>query len=152
MTTIHLGDCSTDCSTCINNYHSTLEGHECDLCGGVKCQDCGKYFNNVGCGCGFAVMKMTELTAELKARGLDAMFAMSGGNCGTIYIPRGEGRAEFAIGCGNYLDDEIFLGDTCWGLDDEGESEPTYYTGTPEDFTPAKVADLIAADYRKAVA
>ena len=96
-------------------------------------------------------MKMSELTEELKAKGIKAVFVMSGGNCGTIYLGEfnEEGYAEFAIGCGNYSMDEIRLGDTCWGKDDDGESEATYYTGTPEDFTPAKVADLIATDYEK---
>lgn len=94
-------------------------------------------------------MKMSELTAELRNRGIVAQFEMSGGNCGTIYLGKAdsEGYYEFAVGCGNYSMDEIYLSDTCWGVD--GEDKATYYTGTPEDFTPAKVAELIANDYRK---
>lgn len=99
-------------------------------------------------------LSMKELTAELNARGVTAIFAMSGGNCGTIYIgkPDAEGQYEFAVGCGNYLDDELYLGDTCWGLDDSGESDPHYYKGSSDDFTPAKVAELILTDYNKAQA
>lgn len=95
-------------------------------------------------------MKMTELTAELNARGIEAIFSMSGGNCGTIYIGKAdkEGNYEFAVGPANYLHDEISEGEICWGVD--GSESATYYTGTVEDFTPAKVAELIINDYRKA--
>lgn len=94
-------------------------------------------------------MKMSELTKELRERNIKATFEMSGGNCGTIYLGEfnEEGCAEFAIGPSNYSLDEAYLGDLCWGVD--GEESATYYTGTPEDFTPAKVADLIATDYEK---
>ena len=94
-------------------------------------------------------MKMTELTEELKAKGIKAIFEMSGGNCGTIYLGEfnEEGYAEFAIGPSNYSLDEVYFEELCWGVD--GEESATYYTGTPEDFTPAKVADLIATDYEK---
>lgn len=113
------------------------------------CSDCGNLVTNNVCGCGFAVMKMSELTKELQERGIKARFEMSGGNCGTIYLGEvnAEGFAEFAVGCGNYSLDEIYLDDTCWGVD--GQESATYYTGTPADFTPAKVADLIATDYEK---
>ena len=113
------------------------------------CDDCGKVVTSTVCGCGFAVMKMTDLTKELRNLGIVAQFEMSGGNCGTIYLGKAdsEGYYEFAVGCGNYSMDEIFKDDTCWGVD--GKEEATYYTGTVEDFTPAKVAQLIANDYRK---
>lgn len=99
-------------------------------------------------------LSMRELTAELNSRGVAAILTMSGGNCATIYLgkPNAEGQYEFAVGCGNYLDDELYAGDTCWGLDDSGESKPNYYSGSAEDFTPAKVAELIVSDYNRAQA
>lgn len=94
-------------------------------------------------------IKMSELTRELQERGINARFEMSGGNCGTIYLGEvnAEGFAEFAIGPSNYSLDEVYFEELCWGVD--GEESATYYTGTPADFTPAKVADLIATDYEK---
>lgn len=95
-------------------------------------------------------MKMSELTKELNTKGLKATFEMSGGGVGTIYIGEvsADGFYEFAVGAGSYGADEIHPQEICWGVD--GSEEATYYTGTPEDFTPEKVADLIESDYRKA--
>ena len=95
-------------------------------------------------------IKMSELTKELNAKGIKATFEMSGGGVGTIYIgeANADGFYEFAVGAGSYGADEIYFEEICWGVD--GSEEATYYTGSVEDFTPAKVADLIANDYRKA--
>lgn len=95
-------------------------------------------------------MSATELTKELNARGVSALFLMSGGNCGTIYIGKSnaEGYYEYAVGPADYASDELYAEGTCWGVD--GSEEAIYYSGSVEDFTPAKVADLIANDYRKA--
>lgn len=94
-------------------------------------------------------MKASELTNELNARGIKAVFCMSGGGVGTIYLGEydKEGNYEFAVGPASYSADELWAEETCWGVD--GSEEATYYEGTVEDFTPAKVAELIANDYRK---
>jgi len=93
---------------------------------------------------------MRELTQELRNKGIEAEFVMSGGGVGTIYFGDydKEGNYEFAVGPGSFYYDEIYFEEICWGVD--GSEEATYYTGSAEDFTPAKVADLIANDYRKA--
>jgi len=48
MTTIHLGDCQTDCETCTNNYHSGFNNIDCDVCNqfiesAPLCNNCGQY-------------------------------------------------------------------------------------------------------------
>ena len=95
-------------------------------------------------------MKMSELTKELNARGIKAKFVMSGGGVGTIYIGKADedGDYEFAVGPGSYGADEIHPQEICWGRD--GSEVAQYYSGNDEDFTPEKVAYLIANDYRKA--
>ena len=94
-------------------------------------------------------MKMTELTEELQSLGIDAHYSMSGGNCATIYLGNydAEGYYEYAVGAGNYSLDEIHHEEICWGID--GEESAHYFVGNPEDFTPAKVARLIASDYKE---
>lgn len=137
-----------------------LEGTACGACGEwitdshncseePTCQDCGKVVTQNACGCGFAVMSATELTAELNQRGIKAQFFMSGGGCGTIYIgeANAEGDYEYAVGPADYACDELYAEGTCWGVD--GSEEATYYSGKAEDFTPAKVAELIINDYKK---
>lgn len=95
-------------------------------------------------------MRMSELTEVLRSKNIEAVFEMSGGGIGTIYIGDydKEGNYEFAVGPSSFFDDEAYYEEICWGVD--GSEEATYYTGTPEDFTPEKVADLIESDYRKA--
>lgn len=92
-------------------------------------------------------MKMTELTDALNAKGIKAIFSMSGGNCGTIYIGNvdADGNYEFAVGPGNYANDEIHYQEICWGVD--GSEDATYYIQHPDDFTPENVAHLIATSY-----
>lgn len=94
-------------------------------------------------------LSMPELTAELNQRGIKAQFFMSGGSCGTIYIGKenSEGNYEFAVGPSNYATGEAYDEELCWGVD--GSEEATYYSGKAEDFTPAKVAELIINDYKK---
>lgn len=94
-------------------------------------------------------MKMSELTKELNARGIKAELSMSGGGIGTIYIGKADedGDYEFAVGPGSFGADEIHRDEICWGRD--GSEVAQYYCGSDEDFTPAKVADLIANDYNK---
>lgn len=94
-----------------------------------------------------ATIKMTELTKALEDRGLKAVFTMSGGNTGTIYIGEAdaEGYYEFAVGPSNYYLDEAVMGDFCWGVD--GDSKETYFFGNESDFTIENVANLIAKDY-----
>lgn len=92
-------------------------------------------------------IKMTELTKALQDRGLSAIFTMSGGNTGTIYIGEAddEGYYEFAVGPSNFYTDEAIMGDFCWGVD--GDSKETYFFGTESEFTVENVANVIAKDY-----
>jgi hypothetical protein len=92
---------------------------------------------------------MSELTDALNHQGIKAIFVMSGGNCGTIYIgeSNSDGYYEFAVGAGNYSDDEIHYQEICWGVD--GDFEPDSFIGTPDDFTVENVAEMIVSAYRK---
>ena len=92
-------------------------------------------------------IKMTELTDALTAKGIKAIFTMSGGNTGTIYIgdADAEGYYEFAVGPSNYYRDEAVMGDFCWGID--GDEDATYYTGIESDFTVENLAHIIATAY-----
>ena len=92
-------------------------------------------------------IKMSELTKALNDRGIKAIFAMSGGNCGTIYIgdADADGNYEFAVGPSSFSQDEGFATELCWGVD--GDEDATYFTGNIEAFTVKNMADIIAFDY-----
>lgn len=95
-------------------------------------------------------IKMTQLSTELKRLGLENRLEMTGGNCGTITIGQPDADGFYwGIGPGNYYLDYITPEDMCWGKDTgERTDELFYYTGTPEDFTVANVAQLIVKSYR----
>ena len=92
-------------------------------------------------------IKMSELTKALNAKGIKAIFTMSGGNTGTIYIgdADAEGNYEFAVGPSNHFRDEGYAEEICWGVD--GSEDANYYEGTIEDFTVENVAHLVATAY-----
>lgn len=99
-----------------------------------------------------ATIKMTELTKALQDRGLKAVFAMSGGNCGTIYIGEAdaEGNYEFGVGPSNYYRDEAQMEELCWGID--GGSDADVFQGSEEEFTVENIAEIILLAYWDAVA
>ena len=124
MTTIHLGDCQNGCAQCAQN---------------CNCENC----KNLG------TISMREITRELKARGIEATYSMSGGGCGTIYLGSvdSEGYYQMAVGPSNYYDDQATWSELCWGVDGAESATYAHKIIARDEFTPKVVASCIALQF-----
>jgi hypothetical protein len=91
-----------------------------------QCQQTGGEFQ-------LLTLNLDTLAELIRQRGLKAAIEHTGGGCATIYVgePDTDGFYLVAAGAGhfdgaNWTDPRAYWGDFCWGLDDEGMTQPTF--------------------------
>lgn len=142
MTTIHLGDCQTDCETCTNKYHSGFNNIDCDVCGqfiesAPLCNNCGQYethANDYDCPAYNDEFLFSGVVAQLARDGIVSEVMHTGGGNATLYVgnPNAKGFYDVVCGAGVFDNENSFgFASQFWigRDDDERQGQGFYYKG-----------------------